>query len=273
MKLKFVFVVSVLSILVFSCTDIDIETLNENEAVEILAVAMQSPESDEAIEIANEVIEEYLAAVKTPVSAVRKVAAMVAMPSVELISKQGEFPEQYVVDFGDGYYMDSKARTIMGKVFFSKSDESGSVRTYRFSEFYMDKINIKSYRTIIRRPEYVLHITANDTITLPNSKVYYRTWERTRTLIGSNGDVTEYWNNSYQYEGSAVGTTAEREKYQMKIQKPLVSVANYIYYVSGVVKITTDGGEQTIDFGNGEKDNIVVITKNGIEKKVELNWE
>lgn len=273
MKSKFLFVLSVLPVLFFSCTDVEIDALAENEAVEILGVAMQSPESDEAIEIANKVFEDYFTAVKAPATGMRKVTAMVAMPTVELLSQPGIYPTSYVIDFGDGYYMDSNGRTIMGKVYFTKSDAYGTIRTYRFSDFFLDKINIKSYRTINRKPDYVLEISANDTITLPGGVQYYRTWERTRTLLDSNGDVSQYWNNSYQYEGKGTGTTLGKKKYQMQIHKPLVSVSGYKYYVSGVVKLLTDRGEQFIDFGDGEKDNIAIIKTNGKEKKVELNWE
>ena len=273
MKSRFVLVLSILSGVFISCTDIDVDATTESEVVEILAVAMQSPESDEAIEIVNNVFDDYFATVKAPVSGMSKVAAMVAMPIIEMLSEKGVYPASFVIDFGDGFYMDSNGRTIMGKVFFTKSDAYGTVRTYKFADFYLDKINIKSYRTVNRKPNYVLEITANDTIVLSNGGEYIREWERTRTLIDSNGDVTQYWANSYQYEGKGNGTTLGKKKYQLQIQKPLVSIGGYKYYVSGVVKLLTDRGEQFIDFGNGEKDNIAIVKTNGKERIVKLNWE
>ncbi len=276
MKSKIVFVLSILSGAFISCNDVDVAGVDaaaDAEVVEILAVAMQSPESDEAIEIVNNIFEGYSAALKAPASGMSKVAAMVAMPSVELLSAQGVYPADYVIDFGDGYYMDSSGRTVMGKVYFTKSDAIGTIRTYKFVDFYLDKVNIKSYRTVNRKPNYVLEISANDTVTLANGGEYTREWERTRTLIDSNGDVTQYWANSYQYEGKGKGTTLGKKKYQLQIQKPLLSVGGYKYYVSGVVKLLTDKGEQFIDFGKGEKDNIAVIKTNGKEKIVKLDWE
>jgi len=50
-------------------------------------------------------------------------------------------------------------------------------------------------------------------------------------------------------------------------------MGGYKYYVSGIVKINTDKGEQFIDFGKGEKDNIAIIATNGKEKQVTLNWD
>lgn len=273
MKLKIGFFIGIFSVVFSACTDIDLDAVAEKEVIEILGVAMQSPESDEAVQIANTVMDDYLKTIQVQSSGRSKVATMVAMPTVELISAAGVYPESYVIDFGDGYYMDSSGRTIMGKIYFTKSDKVGTIRTYTFSEFYMDKINIKSYRSVNRKANYELEITANDTITLSNGGTYIREWERTRKLIDSNGDVTQYWANSYEYTGNAKGTTLTNAKYQMQIQKPLVSIGEYKYYVSGVVKILTDRGEQFIDFGDGEKDNIAIIKTNGKEKEVVLNWE
>jgi len=273
MKSKFILVISFFSVMLSSCTDIDFDAVSEKEVIEILGVAMQSPESDEAVQIANTIMDDYLKTVQLQSSGMSKVATMVAMPTIELISEKGVYPESWVIDFGDGYYMDSSGRTVIGKIFFTKSDKVGTIRTYLFSDFYLDKTNIKSYRTIIRKADYELEITANDTITLSNGGTYIREWERTRTLIDSNGDVTQYWANSYEYTGSASGTTILGAKYLMQIQKPLVSVGDYKYYVSGVVKINTDRGEQFIDFGKGTKDNIATIKTNGKEKEVVLNWD
>ena len=277
MKSKFSLVLGVFSVVLFSCTDIDLDVSEEKEVIEILGQSMQSPESDEAIEIANTVIDEYLATMPVKINGINKVSAMVAKPVVELISEKGVFPESYVIDFGDGYYMNSKNKTISGKIYFTKSDKVGTFRTYRFYEFYIDKTNIKSYRTIERKDEIKegneLKISASDTVTFANGSSYLRKWERTRKLIGSNGNVTEYWNNSYEYEGSGSGTTLKKTKYEMKIQKPLVSLAGYKYYVSGVVMVKAETGEQFIDFGKGEKDNIATVKTNGKEKEVKLDWE
>lgn len=273
MKFKIGLLIGFVSVGFVACTDIDLDALAQNEAIEVLGVAMQSPESDEAVQIANTIMDDFFKSAQVQSSGRSKVGSMVAMPTVELISEKGIFPENYVIDFGDGYYMDSNGRSIIGKIYFTKSDKIGTIRTYNFSDFFIDKVNIKSYRTIEKKDDYVLEITANDTITFGNGDTYYREWDRTRKLIDSNGDVTQYWDNSYEYDGNARGTTLTKTKYQMQIQKPLVSRDGYKYYVSGVVKILTDRGEQFIDFGKGEKDNIATIKTNGKEKQVKLNWD
>jgi hypothetical protein len=257
----------------YSCSDIELNAPSDKEAIEIFSLAMQADESEEAIQIADVFINEFIYGASAQGTSVKKVSAMVAMPSMELISEKGIFPESYVIDFGDGYYMDKSNRTIKGKVFFTKSDPAGSTRKYSFSNFYIDFTNIKSSRTVENKASQILTVTANDTITYKNGQSVTREWTRIRTLIDSNGDVSQYWNNSYSFDGSAKGSTLTKLKYQMSIQKPLVSLAGYKYYVSGVVKILTDKGEQFIDFGKGEKDNIVEVKTNGKTQKLTLNWD
>lgn len=273
MKSKFNLVLCFFSVMLYSCTDIDFDAVSDKEAIDIMSQAMQSPESDDAIEIVNTVIDDYLNSVQTVTSGMNKAKSMIALPVITLTSEKGIFPESYEIDFGDGYYVNSNGKTIRGKVYFTKSDKLGTSRTYQFSNFYFEKTNVKSFRTIVKKSAILLEITAKDTVTFENGTGYTRQWNRTRKLIKSNGDVTQYWNNSYEYEGSSNGTTVKNTKYQMSIQKPLVTLEGYKYYVSGVVKINTDKGEQFIDFGKGAKDNIATVKTNGKDKQVTLNWD
>lgn len=273
MKFKFSLVISLFSIVLFSCTDIDIDATTETEALEIMSQAMQTPESDEAIDIVNTVIDDYLVAELVKSFEGSKVGSALAIPKVELISEKGVYPENYVIDFGNGDYINANGKTIQGKVYYSKNDKLGTIRTYRFVEFFINAINIKSYRTINKKSTGIIAINATDTIVYKNGDSVNREWNRTRTLIDNNPKPEEYWNNSYEYQGSSKGTTVSKKDYSMSIEKTLVSMDGYKYYVSGVVKINTDKGEQYIDFGKGEKDNIATITTNGKEKEVKLNWE
>lgn len=273
MKLNFSLFIGIFSIVLFSCTDIDLDATSDTEAIEIMRQAMQTPESDEAIDIANTIIDNYLVSELVKSFEGSKVGAAFAQPRIELISEKDVYPENYLIDFGDGDYIDANGRTIQGKVFYSKNDKLGTIRTYRFVDFYINSVNIKSHRTINKKSRGIIDINSTDTITYKNGDSVYRDWNRTRTLIDTNPNPEEYWNNSYEYEGSSNGTTVKNTKYQMSIQKPLLTLEGYKYYVSGVVKINTDRGEQFIDFGKGEKDNIATIKTNGKEKQVTLNWD
>lgn len=273
MKLKISLFIGIFSIVLFSCTDIDLDATSDTVALDIMSQAIQTPESDEAIEIANTVIDEYLVAQLVRSFEGRKVVSAIAQPIVQLLSEKGVYPENYVIDFGTGEYINANGKTIRGKVYYSKNDKLGTIRTYSFVDFFMNSTQIKSSRTIDKKSEGIIAINAVDTIIYINGDRVNRSWNRTRTLINNNPKPEEYWNNSYEYEGSSMGTTVNNTKYQMSIQKPLVTLEGYKYYVSGVVNITTDKGEQFIDFGKGAKDNIASIKTNGKEKQITLNWE
>ena len=43
------------------------------------------------------------------------------------------------------------------------------------------------------------------------------------------------------------------------------------YFVSGTIEITRNGNQGTLDFGNGDCDNIAILTVNGVEYTVYLD--
>jgi hypothetical protein len=82
----------------------------------------------------------------------------------------------------------------------------------------------------------------------------------------------DWRDNTYEYTGSASGYTRKGEKFNFEIIKPLVSVASYRYFVSGVTYTETERFKRSVDYGDGEQDNIAVETINDKVRKIELKW-
>jgi hypothetical protein len=55
------------------------------------------------------------------------------------------------------------------------------------------------------------------------------------------------------------------------ITEPLLIDRSCRYPLSGIVEITRDGETMTIDYGDGECDNIAEVTKDGVTEQIELN--
>ncbi len=267
MKFKIGLFIGILSVSFFSCNEIDNDFTSESEVIEVFSNAMSSPESDEAISIADSVINKYINESVVFNAAKSKSISTYSIPTVGLLTTYGIYPATYVAEFPDGY-IDSMGRSISGKVYYTFYSKWEGYKTWKIDNLKINNVRIKSFRTIYNsNPE--LRVTASDTITNANSETCIRNWNRTRISFGGKGI---YLDNSYEITGSATGTTFGNKAYSMQIINPLISVANYKYYVSGTVEINTDKGRQLIDFGEGARDSIATLTLNGVEKQIVLKW-
>ena len=61
-------------------------------------------------------------------------------------------------------------------------------------------------------------------------------------------------------------------RYKRNIIKPLVKIDGCDYIVEGKIEYIKDGAVvATVDFGDGECDNIATKTVDGVDKEIELN--
>jgi len=208
---------------------------------------------------------------------VSKVAQSVSKyPIITLLSEKGVYPREYVIDYGKEGYVNKNKTTYRGQIFYTVSDKASKKRVYKFSEFYINKDKVEGGRTVEVLESRALHIVSDENITPAIGKPYYRHSERTRTRVDTEG--VEYFDDqknelySYSFEISKKGTDVNGKEYSMKTEKPLVTIPNWKYFVSGTVVISTSKGTQYLDFGSGDKDNIVVRTINDKSEKIFLKW-
>jgi len=267
MKFKIGLFIGILAVSFLSCNENDNDFQSESEAIEVFSIAMSSPESDEAISIADSVINNYINESVAVNSFKSKAISTYSGPKVSLLTTYGIYPATYVAEFPEGY-IDSMGRSISGKVYYTFYSKWEGYKTWKIDNLKINNVRINSFRTINNsNPE--LRVTASDTITNANSETCIRNWNRTRISFGGKGN---YLDNSYEITGSATGTTFAKKAYNMQIISPLNSIAGYKYYVSGVVEINTDNGRQLLNFGDGVKDSIATLTLNGVEKQIVLKW-
>jgi len=71
--------------------------------------------------------------------------------------------------------------------------------------------------------------------------------------------------------GSGTITVNGEITFTKTIIEPLLIDRSCRYPLSGIVEITRDGETMTIDYGDGECDNIAEVTKDGVTEQIELN--
>ena len=150
--------------------------------------------------------------------------------------------------------------------------------TYTFVDFYHNAIKINGAKTFTRvmgtstaNPDTHPIVTMNMdmTATLPNGGEVTRVGTRTREII--EGYATAMWlDNIYQITGNWTTTFPNGGVRTSTITTPLRIRMNCSNIVRGIIQIVTNSNMATLNYGEGECDNIAVVTINGVEHTIIL---
>ena len=105
-------------------------------------------------------------------------------------------------------------------------------------------------------------VVTDATLTLDSNQVI--TWSANRDREWVQGDTTTTSDDIYFITGSSSGTDRNGEPFTVQITSPLRSNADCDWIVSGTEVVTHgNNSPRTLDYGNGDCDNIVTVTVNG----------
>lgn len=103
-----------------------------------------------------------------------------------------------------------------------------------------------------------------------DSTVMTREYTRTREWVAGY-DTRTVWDDEYLITGSASGTNYKGKSYSRTIVEPLHIKMACRFIVSGVIELQVEGCEPVvIDYGNGECDNKVTVTKGTETRELEM---
>lgn len=91
-----------------------------------------------------------------------------------------------------------------------------------------------------------------------------RKWE-------SGFGTPEVEDDIFYMSGSGTITVNDEITFSKTIIDPIMIDRSCKYPLSGIVEITRDGETMTIDYGDGECDNLAEVTKDGVTEEIELN--
>jgi hypothetical protein len=188
------------------------------------------------------------------------------------------FPKIITIDYGTTGYIDSRNDTLKGKIFVTISGKlwkSGSTKTIRTVDFYVNDNNIKGVKVITdnglnaaKDPSMTEDVS--DTIILVDKSTIIRNSTRTRVRIDDNGTPKIFWDDKFSITGSTTGINAKGVAYTVEITNPLIIYNNYKFFVQGTISTTTQSRTAILDYGDGTKDNKATLTINGVTKNIKL---
>jgi hypothetical protein len=188
------------------------------------------------------------------------------------------FPKIITIDYGTTGYIDSRNDTLKGKIIVTISGKlwkSGSTKTIRTVDFYVNDNNIKGVKVITdnglnaaKDPSMTEDVS--DTIIRVDKSTIIRNSTRTRVRIDDNGTPKIFWDDKFSITGSTTGINAKGVAYTVEITNPLIIYNNYKFFVQGTISTTTQSRTAILDYGDGTKDNKATLTINGVTKNIKL---
>lgn len=285
MKTKILILTALLSVIFYSCTK-DSETPNQSMTAEEAKV---NAKMDVAGNDISAIVEEqsmketedgitFKGATQTTFAST--CATITRVPAYGTTITPGTTITK-TVDFGDGCTLPS-GNTVKGKIIISfvyQPSATSHTINYQFDNFYHNDVKIVgsktftiSWGTSAANPEThaIVVMNMDFTATFPSGNVYHRTGSRTTEIIGGQS-TPDYSDNIYSVTGQwTTNSTTSGWNLVSTITSPLIVKLNCQNIVKGI--ITFQGyGTATLDFGNGDCDNVAIYTVNGVQYTIILN--
>jgi hypothetical protein len=284
MKTKLLMFTLILSLAIISCTK-DSEP-DENTAVITAAEASVNARIDIANDDVSDVVEEQEAStyanttsgkMESANSTLAICASITRIPAPGTAITPGTLVTK-TIDFGTAGCTLQNGNTLKGKIiitFTYQPDATEHTITYTFENFYHNNIKFEGTKTFTRtmtvatpnspsHPVVVMHMDMTATL---NGNTYTRIGQRTREIIEGYGTAS-WTDNVYRVIGHWTTTFPNTTLQTSTITTPLIVkmsciAVNKPLIVKGIITFERNNHLATLDYGNGDCDNIAVFTING----------
>ena len=287
MKTKILLFVTLISIAFFvGCTN--------NEKVDVPATsdtittddAIINSEIDATIDDVSNIVEDQFSVQNNSVAKTSSpiVSSIAQCATITTVLANNTFTK--TIDFGtDGCTMPN-GNILKGKIIISFSKDltiKEKTISYTLEGFYHNGKLIEGNKTLtleLKSTDLLATIHPVTThsidmkITYADGKIYTRKGTRVREMVEGFSTVNNWEDNVFNIWGYTITTFPNGSIYTNTIQKtnPLVikMSCKRPFPVAGIAEITKKNGLATIDYGNGDCDNLATITINGVTKEITL---
>ena len=145
--------------------------------------------------------------------------------------------------------------------------------TITFDNYYVDGVKVEGTLTSTIKGD---SIAPSFTVVGKDMKLTFADgktakWNATRTFTMVEGFITPNRDdNVIEMSGNVTGTNRKGIDFT-SVQDKVRKEKTCKWPVSGTNTITSDNGVTVIDYGNGECDNVITITRNGVSVDINLN--
>ena len=289
MKAKFLILTVLLSMAFLSCTQ-DEQTTENQQAVTTEEAAINAK-----IDIANDDIADIVAeqeaktytdntngrSVDSPASTFSSCATISRVPAFGTPITPGTTVTK-TIDFGDGCTL-ANGNVLKGKIIISflyQPNATSHTINYEFVNFYHNQIKFNGNKSFTRTmtaetpntPSLpVITMNMDMTATFPDGRTFKRVGQRVREFVSGYGDG-DWTNNVYKVTGSWTTTfpnssvqTATISTNHPLIIKMSCAELHKPLIVQGVITFTRNNHTASLNYGNGECDNIAILTIDGVD--------
>ncbi|HKI89452.1 MAG TPA: hypothetical protein VKA38_10510 [Draconibacterium sp.] len=197
-------------------------------------------------------------------------------PLVNIESETGGYPKTITLDYGDSTVL-RNGKVLSGVVLIEISGPRSSedyTRLITYQDFGVDSVLINGTASVaftkgedvFRTFESTIIFTLADGTTVNRESVRQWQW-----IEGMNTDVDQT-DDMIQITGYTNAETSDGDVYKKEIVDPLIRIRDCPYIVQGVVDISMNGDLiSSLDYGEGECNDMAILTKDGETYEVELH--
>jgi hypothetical protein len=290
MKTRILILGMILSIMAISCSKNDAKEENTLTQEEISTSAKIDDVADDISKIVENQMEEGFGISNRGASSTEEF-----LPSCAVVTRNPEtgFPAvgqniEKVIDFGTtGCVFPLTGAVLKGMIKITIPYQPNSnvhTATYTFIDFYHNARKIQGTKTFVRTftpatasavAKLVVVMNMDLSITLADGRVITRTGSRTRELVEGLNTPLIFLDNIYKVTGEWFTTFPNASVKTSTITSPLFlkiacSTTNKSIFSKGVITFTRNNNTATLDYGDGNCDNIAVFTKNGVSTTITL---
>lgn len=188
--------------------------------------------------------------------------------TISVTSTNGTFPKVIIVDFGTGC-TDKRGITRKGKIIFTVSNPlfvSGATVTISHQDFYVEgrkiegEIKLKNLTTDLKVPTFSKEVT-NGKITNEDGAYFTFSSSRKYKMIEGVSTPNNIWDDAFEvYEGNRNVNRSNGTYFTSSIKTPLLKRNSCRFISKGSVTLKGTKVDGTLDFGNGDCDNLATFT-------------
>ncbi len=184
-------------------------------------------------------------------------------PDIHIVSEEGGWPRTITLDYGEGTEL-MNGRVIAGiiEIYQTAPRRENGVRTVTFTGFSVDGVGIEgtSVKTF-DATALTISVVRDLTFTLEDGTTIDRDAERLMTWVEGMDTPFDHTDDVFEITGFVNCVDSDENVYRRDITVPLIKKGDCRWIVSGEVSLTKNGVEfATINYGDGECDNIAVMT-------------
>ena len=200
-------------------------------------------------------------------------------PEFSMHGNQGHYPDSMVVNYGMGTQLNN-GRVMSGSMIIHTSEEAtgdGYTRKITYENFSVDSMSISGMTNMYISSNHQyggIHTVEEDLIiTMADGTTIHRVSEIVREWIAGKETNLDQTDDIMQVTGHVINTINENgieTVYRKDIVEPLIKSSGCRYFSKGIIEISQ--GEDiiaTLDYGNGDCDDVALVTKDG-EEPVEI---